>query len=152
MKGILVGVVAAVVLVLAGYFLYPGLFQNANADSNSSREEKLVDRVELFWKLRQSNDWARIYSELMEPSIKEKESLTDFVQTRGVIQYLSHRIEDVKISGDKAKVTCSIEVKINHPTANTMKYPYMDSVVKDDWLWIEGSWYRKYESKGFQKR
>jgi len=69
-----------------------------------------------------------------------------FVAGRGMIHYLAYEIHDVKIQGETAEVTCTVETKIDRKYVPGLRgSPYMEHVNRDRWVRIDGTWYRKYE-------
>lgn len=122
------------------------------ASQDPARAEKDVRaRCAEFWNARLKGDWDRNY-EMTEPRIKEEISQSDFKAQRGVIQYLGFTIEKVEINGNQATLTVKVEVKIEHPMVKGLKNPYMETMVKDQWLRIDGTWYRKYEPPGLGQK
>lgn len=149
MKSVLIGVLAALVVGLGGYFLFFG----GSADAHPQDEEQaLLARVHEFWRLRLQGDWGGVYDRILDPAVREQVSRSEYVSSRGMIRYLAYKIEKVEIEGDRARVTCSVEVKLSPAIAQGLKHPYISSVFTDDWVRKDGAWYRRYEEQSFAGR
>jgi hypothetical protein len=133
---ILAGSFVAALALTASAFLF-----GTRTVSAVSQDEALRDRVSQFWSCRIKGDWVKEY-ELMSPDLHDQVNLSDYVATKGFISYYSFEVEKVDVDGDTGHARVRYTWRANHPAFS--KASAQVHTTEDDWVRIDGTWYRKY--------
>lgn len=109
--------------------------------------ERLKQRVNAFWSLRQEdNKWDQIY-DYMDPFFREASSRKGYVRSQGLVKYYEHQISgEPKLNGIYAFVPLKYvsEVPEAMVFGKQLSVPKQEVEIEHEWMWIDGDWYQVF--------
>jgi hypothetical protein len=110
-------------------------------------EGRLRERVSMFWKDRMAANWGGNY-DLLDPYTRDKYSREFYVASQFRTIYHGFEIKDIKITEGLASVTIKYTVEVPEfvsPSGKKLKVPKRDEEITEDWIWIDGDWFRVFK-------
>ena len=113
-------------------------------------EEILVERATAYWAHRVAR--SRKVIEYYAPPEKGGPTRAKDISEGGNVGYRSWKIEDAKVDGDRGVVYIHVSVTFPMPTPLNMGKDFTTRTLKEEWLKVDGTWYKKPIPMGFSKR
>jgi hypothetical protein len=118
----------------------------ASAPASSGDTETLRERAARFWAARVASDYNTQW-ELLEPRGRGKITASEYAGQRGRFKYLAYQVEDASVNGYFGKVNVKVLVQPMLTPGKTGIGP-QTVTVPDEWVRIDGTWYRSLEQQG----
>lgn len=103
---------------------------------------RLGERVAQYWDARVRGDLLETYA-VHEPAFRRAVTLTAFLQGRGSVPITEYAVLNEQIEGRLAYVKMKVKSGLNHQAATKPVEPRWVEF-HEQWVWVEGDWYRKY--------
>ncbi|MDQ5910636.1 MAG: hypothetical protein QG599_2733 [Pseudomonadota bacterium] len=138
---------------LVRYEATPAEWQQQAAESAQQKQERmseprLRERVTVFWKAMQDEDWAAAYA-INDPFFQAKMPFSAYGASRGLIKYHGYELLEITREGNIARVRGRFEASI--PEFVLKGKPYSrerQSYEKTEtWLFVDGDWRREYHEE-----
>ena len=114
-------------------------------NSPKQQGQRLRQSVAAYWKAMTENDQQAAYR-AHDPFFRARIPFIQYAAKRGPIIYHRHEIKDISIRGNEAAV--GVKVNYSVPKLKAMgkehSIPSRDFLVRDTWLFIDGTWHRKF--------
>jgi hypothetical protein len=109
-----------------------------------SREDEtiLAQRVEQFWKARETKDWGSLYR-LLEPAYRARESEQEFLKRRPIYLYLSHKPEWMEVGKGSGSGRSKINYSYKYDDPSVSKMAAQEAMAIEEWVRINGEWFRR---------
>ena len=151
-RGALVGVALALSLILAvgaqGAGTDPAT--EAAAAAPQSDEEILRQRAQSYWEARTTHSPGVMSfyapAELGGPT--RPKDVSEF----GNVAFRKWEIEAVEVEGDRGMVRIRIEASFPLPAPARITKQIMNRLLGEEWIKVEGTWYKKPIPRGFATR
>lgn len=132
-------------IIVALLVLHPGITGAAEQkQAPDARELTLLkERAGRYWEAKLKRDFKTQY-EFLEPRVRGRMPLEDFVKGKGVVEYLQAHVEDAQVSGNFAIVTTRLKVQFHHPMLKPTPPPE-ETEVREQWVQVAGVWYLTLE-------
>lgn len=101
----------------------------------------LKERAQAFWEAKVKEDYAAQYR-FLEPKVRRKMSLTDYIKRQGPVQYLEAHVNGVQVEEARGLVTVRILFQLKLPPKKTPVQ--QEKVFQEEWVRRGGEWYRLY--------
>ncbi|MFN3476581.1 MAG: hypothetical protein ACK4Z6_03370 [Candidatus Methylomirabilales bacterium] len=101
----------------------------------------LKERAQAFWEAKVKEDYAAQYR-FLEPKVRRKMSLTDYIKRQGPVQYLEAHVDGAKVEEARGFVTVRILFQLKLPPKKTPVK--QEKVFQEEWVRRGGEWYRLY--------
>lgn len=106
---------------------------------DAAAESELRERFLQSWSLRKDRNWDKLY-EFTDPRDHSSVYPDEFATTEGAFEYLDCEIIWVEVIGADGRVRVRYHHKVNDP--NLTKLGARDIFVIEDWIKVDGQWYR----------
>jgi hypothetical protein len=110
-------------------------------------EAALTKRANDFWEAKEKEQWGLLY-EYCDPEFRKTVSQEEFLQKKARYVYVAHSVVWTEVTGDKGKVKVTSLIRPNDPYLTKIE-PKEDSSF-EDWIKVEGIWYRSIPKSSFQ--
>ncbi len=116
------------------------------AVSDAEKDKILRERANAFWRLSVEGRYAEIYS-FYDPYYRATTTKESFIGTQGNIIYHKAGVADTEIRGNFANVKIEMTFEVPEKMFMGKKFamPKNDSVLNDDWIWLDNTWYKLYK-------
>lgn len=105
-------------------------------------EEALRKRVAAYWETLIEDDPEGVFM-FLEPKGREKRSRTRFIEGISNFNFLSYKIEDIKLEGDRALVRVKRTFRLQ-PGWIPLEMKPVSQTITDAWVRVDGIWYGAY--------
>ena len=147
-RSLLLALLIGLLSACAGQTQGQGAPPPPQARAPQSPEEALRARATQFWEARVKGDLVTQY-ELLEPQGREQVTLTGFVRSRSSVNFLSYKIQDVEVNGDRGRVTTTAKFRVDLPQVS--RFGPWDQRTVMLWSKVEGQWYLRYDQQGVKE-
>jgi glucan-binding YG repeat protein len=113
----------------------------------AEEESSLAQRIHAFWQAREQQDWKQVY-QYLDPTFQEKTPEEEFLKSRAIYSYLSHRVEWVEVLGENGRAKVAYTYKINDPSLT--KLDTQENLALEKWIKVNGQWYRRMAAAATQ--
>lgn len=115
------------------------------ADPDKLSESHLRERVNVYWKAMQDQDWSTTYA-MNDPFFRSRMSFGAYGSARGLIKYHGYEILEVVQEGNIAKVRGRFEASIPEFMLQGKPYsrPRQSFEKVETWLFVDGDWHHEY--------
>jgi hypothetical protein len=124
-------------------------------EKTNLNEERLRQRVALYWDAMQREDYATTYA-LMDSFFQSQVDRQSYLLKMGTIKYQNFRIEGMERLGKIAKLKITVDAGVpefkSPTTGKSYSKPQQSYTFIDTWLFISGDWYREYNEESSGKR
>ena len=128
----------AVIACLAASFGACGVLRQQSVPP----EEALRKRVAAYWETLIEDDLEEAFM-FLEPNGRKKRSLTRFIHGMSNFNFLSYKIEDIKLEGDRALVRVKRTFRL-HLAWIPLEMKPVSQTITDAWVRVNGIWYEAY--------
>jgi len=140
-----IAVVSLISLLLGGC---AGLGGGASEEpSSEAHKQQLVERVTVFWKAMERQDWEKAY-DYYDPLFRAAVPKKEFVRSRvHEIHYYNPRVTETLVRGRIADLRVAVEVEVTGlPVApgRVHSMPRQERQLEVRWLWMDGNWYSQF--------
>ena len=138
-------------LLLIGFSLAAcaGAPRNMVEDQGSPAKVALLrERVNAFWTASVNKDYEKTFY-LFDPFFQASTNKHMFIGSRGVIEYHSFEIKDIKVDGNVGHVTMIIVYSIPKTVfkkAEFSKAP-TSAEFEETWLFVGNNWFKEYKTR-----
>jgi hypothetical protein len=114
------------------------------------RAERLAERVGEFWQARVDENYRRAY-EMMDPFFRGRVSMLQHAGQLDRVDYIDAELlpETIRIDGNRAEVQVRATTEGKETLSiggEAFKVPRASGVTDDKWVWLDGDWFRVYET------
>jgi glucan-binding YG repeat protein len=106
----------------------------------AEEESSLSQRIHAFWQARERQEWKLVY-QYLDPTFQKKTSEEEFLKSKAIYSYLSHRVEWVEVIGESGRARVAYAYKINDPSLT--KLDTRENFALEKWIKMNGQWYRR---------
>lgn len=106
----------------------------------AEEESSLSRRIHAFWQARERQEWKQVYHYL-DPTFQKQTSEEEFLKSKAIYSYLSHRVEWVEVIGENGRAKVAYAYKINDPSL--AKLDTRENFALEKWMKVDGQWYRR---------
>ncbi len=110
----------------------------------AEEEANLTKRADDFWQAKEQEQWGLIYA-YCDPEFRKTVSQEEFLGKKSRYIYVTHSVDWVEVTGDTAKVMVTYLTRPSDPHLSKAE-PVGDAAV-EEWIKIEGVWYRSIQNK-----
>lgn len=107
----------------------------------------LEKRVTELWQCRVAKNYDRKY-DLMSPDIRERVGKSEFISSKGYVNYYGFEIVSLKVDKTEALAEVKYTWKANHPLFE--KAEVKENITTDPWVLVDGEWFMKYRTPSIQ--
>lgn len=127
----------------SGQFDFPEI--QVTMPSNDELKERLIDRANKFWALREERKWEETWG-YMEPVYRERFDKTEWLAQQGKISFSQTIVDEnsVEIKGNIAILNANVNVSVNQQVAKEgllESAPPNQQKVEMRWGWFYDDWY-----------
>lgn len=127
----------------SGQFDFPEI--KVTMPSNDELKERLIDRANKFWALREERKWEETWS-YMEPVYRERFDKTEWLAQQGKISFSETIVDEtsIEIKGNIAILNANVSVSVNQQVAKEgllESAPPNKQAVEMKWGWFYDDWY-----------
>jgi hypothetical protein len=114
------------------------------------RRGRLIQRATAFWQSYVDGDFARGFR-LMDPFFRARTSAEQFASRVGQIDYSAFEIVAAGIGIDENRAEVPVKVRFEarefQVGADVGSIPPTEMTIQDQWVWLDGDWYKVYTSR-----
>jgi hypothetical protein len=123
-----------------------GLPEQLNIDE-SSRRKRLEQRVNSLWENRIAGNYEPTY-DMFDYAFKLATTKKTYLESVGVITYLSFSLNDISVKGNEAEVKVKVKYEVK-PTmlpmgGKPLTVPPVEVEFDTTWVWIGSDWFMVY--------
>jgi hypothetical protein len=117
----------------------------------AAEEKALRERADSYWKLRlaQSPETLKYY-----PHDEKGQIVGGFHAEGGTLQYTDYTIQRVVVDGDRGVVMVDVKTKLTGEQGARIPerfHEYLNQPVSEEWMRVEGTWYKKPVEAGLSR-
>jgi hypothetical protein len=113
--------------------------------SEGQKRKKLMTTLNKYWNAILNKDYKTVYM-MHDPFFRKRIDFDMYNSKTGSIKYNKFKIDEVIIHGNEAsiKATINYEVPRLDIAGKETSMPPKDAPIEDVWLYLDGTWQRKY--------
>lgn len=115
--------------------------------SDDERKSKLEQRVKQLWDARVAADYDAAY-DFFDFAYKAAYPKKYYVNSVGVITYLTYKTEELSLVGNEASVKMKIKYEVTPTsipsTTHKLTIPPVETDLPTKWVWVGNDWYMVY--------
>ncbi len=115
--------------------------------SEAERKARLEQRIKALWESRVAGNYEPSY-DMFDFAYKATTPKKYYLDSVGVITYLSFSVNDISIAGNEASVKMKVKYEIKPTlepsTGKKITIPPVDADVPNTWVWVGNDWYLVY--------
>ena len=117
------------------------------AQTGATEAQQLLERARAYWDARGAR--SKQVMEFYAPPEKGGPTRSRDVSEFGNIAYRSWEVESAEVDGDEGLVQVHIVADFPLPTPVKLSRDIMDRTVPEEWIKVDGTWYKKPIPRGF---